>query len=206
METAQETVEDRKMRIVIGVVGKIAAGKTTVAKFFEEKGFCRVSCSEPLIDLLTHRIEGYSSIPELPEMREPTRENLIEFGRYLKEKYGGDILIRLALDKKRDCSRIVIDGVRSVDEIELIKSLGGKIIYVDARPEIRFERLLRRGDSKDRGIRSFEDFERMDDEEELLYHTSDLKTEADYIISNEGTLEDLRKSVESIIKRLGLHR
>ncbi len=32
--------------MIIGVVGKIAAGKTTVAEFFEERGFCRVSLAD----------------------------------------------------------------------------------------------------------------------------------------------------------------
>ncbi|WP_297506285.1 AAA family ATPase, partial [Thermococcus sp.] len=168
--------------MIIGVVGKIAAGKTTVAKFFEEKGFCRVSCSEPLIDLLTHNVSDYSWIPELPEKAEPTREKLIELGKYLKEKYGGDILIRLAVDKKRNCKDIIIDGVRSKEEIEAIKRLGGKVIYVEAKPEIRFERLMKRRAEKDRGIKSFADFREMDDAEERLYHTSRLKNLADYVI------------------------
>ncbi len=185
--------------MIIGVVGKIAAGKTTVAKFFEEKGFCRVSCSDPLIDLLTHNVSDYSWVPELPEKAEPTRDKLIEFGKYLKDKYGGDVLIRLAVDKKRNCKDIVIDGVRSREEIEAVKRLGGKVIYVEARPEIRFERLMRRKASKDRTIKSFEDFRAMDDAEERLYHTSELKVLADYVIVNEGTLEELRRKVEGII-------
>ncbi|QDA32564.1 hypothetical protein FH039_11510 [Thermococcus indicus] len=186
--------------MIVGVVGKIAAGKTTVAKFFEDKGFCRVSCSDPLIDLLTHNVSDYSWIPELPEKAEPTRERLIEFGKYLKEKYGGDVLIRLAVDKKRHCENIVIDGVRSREEIEAIKQLGGKVIYVEARPELRFERLVKRKASKDKGIRSFADFKEMDDAEERLYHTSELKGLADYLIVNEGTLEELREKVEGIIE------
>jgi len=186
-------------RMIVGIVGKIAAGKTTVAKFFEEKGFCRVSCSEPLIDLLTHNVSDYSWVPELPEKTEPTREKLIEFGRYLKEKYGGDVLIRLAIDKKRHCENVVIDGVRSREEVEAIKRLGGKIIYVEAKPEIRYERLVRRKASKDKTIRSFEDFKRADDAEEKLYYTSKLKDVADYVIVNEGTLEELREKVERII-------
>ncbi|WP_456365431.1 AAA family ATPase [Thermococcus sp.] len=186
--------------MIIGVVGKIAAGKTTVAKFFEEKGFCRVSCSEPLIDLLTHNVSDYSWIPELPERAEPTRDRLIEFGKYLKDRYGGDVLIRLAVDKKRHCENIVIDGVRSREEIEAVKRLGGKVIYVEAKPEIRFERLMKRRAEKDRGIKSFADFRGMDNAEERLYHTSELKGLADYIIVNEGTLEELRKKVEGIIE------
>jgi dephospho-CoA kinase len=189
-------------KMIIGVVGKIAAGKTTVAKFFEEKGFCRVSCSDPLIDLLTHNVSDYSWIPELPEKAEPTRDRLIEFGKYLKDKYGGDILIRLAVDKKRHCKNIVIDGVRSIEEVETIKRLGGKAIYVEARPEVRYERLMRRRAEKDRVIQSFEDFLRMDEEEEKLYHTTKLKDIADYVIVNEGTLEELRRKVEKIISEV----
>jgi dephospho-CoA kinase len=188
--------------MIIGVVGKIAAGKTTVAKFFEEKGFCRVSCSEPLTDLLTHNVSDYSWIPELPEKAEPTRDKLIEFGKYLKDKYGGDILIRLAVDKKRDCKNIVIDGVRSREEVEAIKRLGGRVIYVEAKPEIRYERLTRRRAEKDKVIQSFEDFLKMDEEEEKLYHTRKLKDIADYVIVNEGTLEELREKVRKIIENI----
>ncbi|ASI99937.1 AAA family ATPase [Thermococcus celer] len=188
--------------MIVGIVGKIAAGKTTVAKFFEERGFCRVSCSDPLVDLLTHNVSGYSWIPELPEKAEPTRERLIEFGKHLKETYGGDVLIRLAVDKMRDCDNIVIDGVRSREEISAIKRLGGKIIYVEAKPETRFERLMRRRASKDKGIKSFADFRAMDDAEERLYHTSELKGLADYVVVNEGTLEELREKVARIIERI----
>ncbi|WP_258085101.1 AAA family ATPase [Thermococcus thermotolerans] len=188
--------------MIVGVVGKIAAGKTTVAKFFEEKGFCRVSCSDPLIDLLTHNVSDYSWIPELPEKAEPTRDRLIEFGKYLKETYGEDILIRLAVDKMRHCKNIVIDGVRSEGEIKAVKRLGGKVIYVEASPEVRFERLIKRKASKDKGIKRFEDFKAMDDAEERLYHTSELKGLADYIIVNEGTLEELRERVKGIIEHI----
>ncbi|AHF80804.1 Hypothetical protein TES1_1426 [Thermococcus paralvinellae] len=188
--------------MIIGVVGKIAAGKTTIAKFLEEKGFCRISCSDPLIDLLTHNVDAYSWIPELPEKTKPTRDRLIEYGKYLKETYGEDILIRLALDKMRYCRDVVIDGVRSRGEIEAIKQRGGVIIYVEAKPELRYERLVKRKAEKDKAIKSFEDFKRMDNEEERLYYTSKLKGLADFTIVNEGTLEDLRKDVEKILEFL----
>ncbi|ALV61817.1 Dephospho-CoA kinase archaeal, predicted [Thermococcus sp. 2319x1] len=188
--------------MIIGVVGKIAAGKTTIAKFFEERGFCRVSCSDPLIDLLTHNLSEYSWLPEVPEKSEPTRDKLIEYGRYLKETYGEDILIRLALDKKRNCENVVIDGVRSREETEEIKKRGGVIIYVEASPEIRYERLKKRNAGKDKVIKSFEDFLRADEAEEKLYHTSKLKDLADFLIVNEGTLEELKAKVEGIITSL----
>lgn len=188
--------------MLVGVVGKIAAGKTTIARFLEEFGFCRISCSDPLIDLLTHNVGEYSWIPELPGKREPTRDTLIEYGKYLKDTYGEDILIRLTLDKKRHCRDVVIDGVRSKGEIEAVKRNGGVIIYVDADARLRYERLKRRNASKDRVIQSFEDFLKMDEAEENLYHTSDLKEMADFTIINEGTLEELREKLENILENI----
>lgn len=188
--------------MIVGVVGKIAAGKTTVAKFFEEKGFCRVSCSDPLIDLLTHNLNDYSWLPEIPEKSEPTRDKLIEYGKHLKETYGEDILIRLAIDKRRHCENIVIDGVRSKGEIEAIKKRGGVMIYIEARPKIRYERLKKRNAGKDKVIKSFEDFLDADKAEEELYHTSMLKDLADFLIVNEGSLEDLKNRVNTIINSL----
>lgn len=42
----------------------------------------------------------------------------------------------------------------------------------------------------------------MDEEEEKLYHTTKLKDIADYVIVNEGTLEELREKVEEIISEV----
>ncbi len=73
---------------------------------------------------------------------------------------------------------------------------------MEAKPETRFERLMRRRASKDKGIKSFADFRAMDDAEERLYHTSELKGLADYVVVNEGTLEELREKVARIIERI----
>ncbi len=73
---------------------------------------------------------------------------------------------------------------------------------MEARPEIRYERLRKRRAEKDRVIQSFEDFLKMDEEEEKLYHTTKLKDIADYVIVNEGTLEELREKVEEIISEV----
>ncbi|WP_430515246.1 AAA family ATPase [Pyrococcus woesei] len=185
--------------MIIGIAGKIAAGKTTVAKILEELGFCRISCSEPLVDILTGNTQGYSWVPEVEFKGEPTRENLIELGRILKEKYGEDVLIRLAVDKLRHCKNIVVDGVRSMGEVKAIKKMGGILIYVEARPEIRFERLKLRGAEKDKGINSLEDLLKFDEWEEKLYSTTKIKEVADIVIANEGTLEDLKNKVISAI-------
>ncbi|AMM53335.1 AAA family ATPase [Pyrococcus kukulkanii] len=186
--------------MIVGIAGKIAAGKTTVAKLLEERGFCRISCSEPLIDILTGNTKDYSWVPEVEFKGEPTRENLIELGRILKEKYGEDVLIRLAVDKLRHCKNIAIDGVRSIGESEKIKEMGGMLIYVEARPEIRFERLRRRNADKDKTIETLEDLLRFDEWEEKLYQTSKLKEIADFVIVNEGSIEELREKLYKILR------
>ncbi|BAA29603.1 AAA family ATPase [Pyrococcus horikoshii] len=187
-------------KTIVGIAGKIAAGKTTVAKFLEELGFCRISCSEPLLDILTGNVSEYSWVPEVNFKGEPTRENLIELGRLLKEKYGEDILIRLAIDKLRRCKNIAIDGVRSLGEVEAIKRMGGIIIYIEARAEVRFERLRKRCSEKDRGIKTLQDLLRFDEWEERLYSTTNIKEKADFVILNEGSLEELKKKVREILR------
>jgi len=186
--------------MIVGIAGKIAAGKTTVARLLEERGFCRISCSEPLIDILTGNTKDYSWVPEVEFKGEPTRENLIELGRILKEKHGEDVLIRLAVDKLRHCKNIAIDGVRSIGEVKKIKEMKGVLIYVEARPEIRFERLKRRNAKKDKAIETLEDLLRFDEWEEKLYQTSKLKEIADFIIVNEGSIEELREKLYKILR------
>ncbi|ASJ17521.1 hypothetical protein A3L04_10805 [Thermococcus chitonophagus] len=190
--------------MIVGIAGKIAAGKTTVAKFLEEKGFCRISCSEPLIDLLTGNTDKYSWVPKVDFKGEQTRENLIKLGRILKEKYGEDILIRLAIDKLRHCKNIAIDGVRSRGEAEKIKEMGGILIYIEAKPVIRFERLKKRNAGKDREIKTLHDLLKFDEWEEKLYQTSKLKEIADFVIVNEGSLEDLKEEVKKILREVSL--
>lgn len=138
--------------MIIGVVGKIVVGKMIVVKFFEEKGFCRVFCSDLLIDLFIYNVFDYFWILELFKKVELICDRFIEFGKYLKDKYGGDIFICLVVDKKRYCKNIVIDGVCLWEEVEMIKCFGGKVIYVEVRLEIRYERLRKRRVEKDRVI------------------------------------------------------
>ena len=61
---------------------------------------------------------------------------------------------------------------------------------------------MRRKARKDKTIKSFADFKAMDDAEERLYHTSELKGLVDYVIVNEGTLDELREKVEAMIEEI----
>ncbi|GAB6947995.1 AAA family ATPase [Vulcanisaeta sp. JCM 16161] len=97
---------------------------------------------------------------------------------------------------------VVIDGARSIREIEAIEeALSTKVvlIYVVAPWRARFERLLRRGRPDD--PKTIEDF-LMRDLRELRYGLGDLIARADYILVNESSIEEFREGVRRILTSL----
>ncbi|ADN49713.1 AAA family ATPase [Vulcanisaeta distributa] len=97
---------------------------------------------------------------------------------------------------------VVIDGARSIREIEAIEealSTRVVLIYVVAPWKARFERLLRRGRPDD--PRTIEDF-LMRDLRELRYGLGDLIARADYIVVNESSIEEFRENVRRILTSL----
>ncbi|ADY01531.1 MAG: AAA family ATPase [Vulcanisaeta sp.] len=99
----------------------------------------------------------------------------------------------------RSLSIVVIDGARSIREIETIEeTLSTKVIliYVVAPWRLRFERLLKRGRPDD--PRTIEDF-LMRDLRELKYGLGDLIARADYILVNDSSVEEFKEKTRRIL-------
>ncbi|MCZ6714424.1 MAG: AAA family ATPase, partial [Deltaproteobacteria bacterium] len=113
----------------IGVAGFNAAGKTEVVRFLEGRSFYPASLSDVIREELSQG--GF----------EPTRERMIERGRELRERSGPAILAERALAKLPQDRNHVIDSIRHPAEVEALRA-GGEflLLWVDARPELRFER------------------------------------------------------------------
>ncbi len=103
----------------------------------------------------------------------------------------------------RQSNVVVIDGARSIREIEAIEealSTNVVLIYVVAPWKMRFERLLKRGGRPD-DPKTLEDF-LMRDLRELRYGLGDLIARADYILVNESSIEEFKESVRRILTSL----
>ncbi|HEC89768.1 MAG TPA: dephospho-CoA kinase [Thermoplasmatales archaeon] len=137
----------------------------------------------------------------------------------MREKYSGDIWARRTCDKiksmvdkmgsyteSRDFNNIIIiDGVRSLDEVNYFKKFFGEdfiIIAIIASDEIRRQRALTRNRKDDAD--NILDIKKRD-EREIKWGLPSVIEDADYVIRNEDTLKSfqikIRKLLETIAKR-----
>lgn len=173
---------------IIGIVGPIRAGKTTTTRYLAERyKYIAASNSEVLKRIL----EGMGITP--------SRNNLASLGNSLFEVLGNDVIARYRLDNLSS-GRIVIDGIRYVEEIQRYSSSSNfKLLAINADPTIRFERTVRETEEvKDLNITRVE-FDRLTQSRSEL-SVPDLVSRADAIISNIGNIHDLKNKVDEILK------
>ncbi len=127
--------------MIIGLSGPLCAGTDTFGEILKkELNFIWMSYSDIL------REEARSRNIEL------TRKNLQDLGNELREKRGPGVLSELLIEKMEDSRDYVIGNIRNPGEVEVLRKKFGKeflLIHLDATPEIRFQRLLKRRREKD---------------------------------------------------------
>ena len=183
--------------MIIGLTGKNAAGKGEVANYLKSKDFIYYSLSDVIREEATKRGLEHS------------RDNLINLGNELRKRHGADYLAKKINDKiKQQLKKIknqnfVIDSIRSPFEAkELMKNKGFVLIGIKAPIETRFKRLLERnrlGDAK-----TLEDFKAQEEKENLKSdHNQQLDATlklAKKVIVNNGSLKDLYKKIDTLLK------
>ena len=91
--------------MLIGLTGRNAAGKGEVAKHLQAIGFQYYSLSDVIRDEIRDR------------RLEPTRENLIQTGNELRQKFGPSVLADRILERIDDDKNYVIDSIRNPAEV-----------------------------------------------------------------------------------------
>ena len=133
---------------------------------------------------------------------EPSGDNLGKLMLELREKNGpGAIAVLLTEQIKNSQSKvIIIDGVRSTAEIEVLKNVGiVKLLSIEASADIRYKFLTARGRSDDPQTR--EKFEERD-KRELGVGIGESIAIADETISNSNiTLDQLIELAHKIIEK-----
>ena len=178
-------------KTIIGLVGPIKAGKGTVAKYIYGE-FPLVSVyrfSKILADIL--------KILSFPD----TRENLQNLAIDLRKRFGAGILAEAVKTKIRNdlAGVILIDGIRAIEEADMVKSLGGIIIYITAPTRVRYARL---DDQKlNEKLISFEDF-LMSENKETEILINQIGQKADFIIENQSSIKDLYDKLDAILKEV----
>ena len=177
-------------KTILGLVGPIASGKDTVKKYLEKK-YSALGCrfSSILRDVL-ERIN-------LPN----SRENMQGLSTILRQRFGEDILAKaFAADTiKLKSNIVVVDGVRRMADIRFLKKVQGFVLVaVNANPEIRFERLVKRGENAGDAKKTYNQFLK-DHQYETELAVPVLMKKAKYKLNNNGPLTDLHKQIDKLI-------
>jgi len=184
-------------KIILGVSGEIASGKDTVGKYIAEKyGAATIRFSQPLRDTLD-RLH-----------LEQNRENMARLSLHLRKAFGEDIFSKVILAEagKSQGDLVVVDGVRRAsDIIHLEAEEHFYFVYVETSPEARYERLIKRHQNTDDTTKTEVQFGK-DALLETETQISALKERADFVIDNDGTLEELYAQVDTIVEKLKIQK
>ena len=132
----------------------------------------------------------------------PTGDNLGKIMYELREKNGPGAIAALLTEpiKSSQSKVIIIDGVRSIAEIEVLKNVGTvRLLSIEATADTRYKFLSSRGRSDDPTTR--EKFEERDNRE-LGVGIGESISIADETISNSGiTLDELTELAYKVIEK-----
>jgi dephospho-CoA kinase len=190
--------------VVIGIAGGIATGKTEVAKLFAKRGAVIISGD----DLGREVVEENPEVSK--ELVEVFSEEILNENGKLNRRKLGQLAFRDAVSKKKLNDIIHPHLLRRLKEklTQLRKKEGEKLVVVDAAlipdwgiknwldylviVDCTYENQLQR--LKERGLSEKEAKDRI-----ASQLPSDRKREpADYLIENDGTLEELRQESEKL--------
>lgn len=178
--------------MIIGLVGEKLAGKDTVANYLVDK-------YNAAHFRFTHILDAILEELALPI----SRKNEIEVGLALRKVFGQHVLVNALEQRVRKSlsSYRVVNGIR-MDEMDIVKSWGAKIIYITAPADIRFARYQTRHEKADDAVMNFQEFQ--DQDKELTeVNIPDLGKRADFRIDNVGTLKELDKKIEEVLSQIG---
>ncbi|MBN1793413.1 MAG: AAA family ATPase [Candidatus Omnitrophica bacterium] len=178
--------------MIIGLTGKNASGKGAVLEFLRERSFYAFSLSDALRSELAAR--------KLPL----TRDNLIALGTELRREFGNGVLAERILEELEEEKNYIVDSFRHPVEVETFRRRGDFILLnVHADDRIRFERIASRGREND--PRKLEEFLKLEAQEAksdnaFAQQLDATIARADYTVENNGSFEELHRSVVSIIQ------
>ena len=181
--------------MIIGITGTPGAGKGEAVKYLvTKKGFRHISARA----IWTKELEKTNT--------PVNRDTMTVLANALRAENGPAYFMETALAEVTGPNdNVVIESVRTVAEAELLKNEGGVLLSVDADQKERYKRIKNRKSSLDNV--SFADFKRqeeteMDNDDPNKQNIGRVMTMSDFVIENNGTLEELHKQTEKVLKQL----
>ena len=186
--------------MILGVAGPNGAGKGEVVAWLSLRSFTALSLSDVIRDEL--RAAGL----------EETRERMIEAGRALRMAHGPAVLAERLRARLQPDRHYVIDSIRHPAEVAALRALPGRfrLLWVDAQPALRLERLRARGRSGDpdtlERLLALEGRER-GSTDEAAQQLDAVARLADVHLHNDGSLATLHADLQRVLEEsMGFER
>lgn len=176
---------------IIGLVGLMACGKGAAARYLVEK---YGAGSHRFSTMLKYALDRFY----LPV----NRENYVKLSEIMRDAFGQDLMSKvIARDVENDPhDLIVIDGIRRVSDVTHLRALPGFVLVkIVTDPEIRYARLVARGEKVDDRTKTYEAFladHQLPTELSIL----EIMNQADLTIDNNGSQEELFRQLDKIVE------
>lgn len=177
---------------IVAITGTNGAGKGTITDILTKQfSYIHLSVRELLEEIL------YS------QNLEPTRDNMIKLANNFRRDAGPSILIEMLLDRANELgANVIIESIRCPGEIHMLRKKypDVKIISVDAKQELRYERVINRGSNTDNiSFTAFLEQEgrEMSNKDPFEQNLAECIRLADIHFTNNSTIEDLEADVTS---------
>ena len=176
-------------KLIVCLTGMPGAGKSTIANGLKSKGFDVINMGDAV------RAEAKK------RNLEPTGKNLGKLMLELREKNGPGAIAELITEQitTSDASVVVIDGIRSNAEIDVLRKIGTvKILAIHASTNTRYSFLTKRGRSDD--PQNSETFNERDAREIGVGVSNSIALADESISNNNMTINGLIDTTYKIIK------
>ncbi|MBU1018421.1 MAG: AAA family ATPase [Patescibacteria group bacterium] len=181
--------------MIVGLTGYMGSGKGEIAKILQAKGYRYISLSD-----MVREEASRSGLDH-------TRENLQNTGNMLRQQFGAGVLgarVREVIEREQGTDW-VIDGIRNPAEVvELRKFSKFQIVGVTANDDLLISRIL---DRRREGLEMTRDDvqarlnkEKGEGEPADGQQVKKCLDDVDFLILNEGSLEDLERKFEHFMR------
>ncbi len=178
------------MKKIIAITGLIGSGKNEAADYIAKSyGFVIFDYADLIRDMM--RKEGI----------EPARINIQNY----RLKHGNTFLADAIVERIRQSSskNILLTPIRRPEDYEIPKKVfksNVTMIHVVADEKTRFKRLKKRNSPRD--PKTFQEFKQHEKREFEIFNFDKTFTYADYTVQNNGSLKELRKKLDKIMKEI----
>ncbi len=212
---------------IIALTGMPGAGKDALLKFLEEleldveivrpKEFVKKEMQGQSLLTDFSKVKKFASVymgkaikDKMQEEQVPiTSESVREFATNLRKAMGYDIVARLcvpAIEVSIKSGRtVIIEDIKGWDEVKFFRKHFGEnfaLIAIHTPPHIRFQRAQNRAAEWDqKRVQTKDEFD-FRDEKELGWGLGNAVAMSDYVVVNDGTLEEFKEKTEKLFTRL----